>query len=659
MRTYRPDIDGLRALAVLPVVFYHAGFGAFSGGFVGVDVFFVISGYLITSLIYPQLCEGRFTFRDFYLRRIRRLFPALFVVVLACLIPAYGLLLPHELEDFGESVASLTLFASNFLFWSEAGYFATTAELKPLLHTWSLAIEEQYYLLFPLLLLGVIRWRPSAALSVTAVVFVASLLLAAIMVYSHPEATFYLLPARTWELLLGSLLAMSTLQIPTRWAGEVSAMLGVGLITLAVFTFDAATPFPGLSALLPCVGTALVISAGSNRPTFVTRILACKPLVFIGLISYSLYLWHWPILVFAKHYYVTELNPQTTYSLLAMALLLSILSWRFVEQPVRRRRDIFTTTRLFRAAGVMMIALIVVGLSFDASEGLPERLPENVLNILAAAEDKPNRQRDCEGQAPEHLNLQQLCGLGSPSDEPSYLLWGDSHANMLAPALHAHFSTSNQQGRYAVANGCVPLLGVERVVRDTDVACKYFNQAVFQLLEDNPNIHTVILAARWGLHASGQSVALHAAPPRYLKSSDQQATNPGENAALFKAAFVATIQKLNAMHRKVIVLGPLPEAPDDVPVALAKATWRQVDAPLGVATANFMRRQAPFFGAISQAGISEQIQLIPLHTHLCDAQMCSLVSNGQPLYFDDNHLATAGVARIQPALLQIGQSQTH
>ncbi len=264
---YRADIDGLRALAVLPVVFYHAGFSLFSGGFVGVDVFFVISGYLITSLIYPEITSSTFTYHNFYIRRVRRLFPALFTVVIACFIPAYFWLLPQELEDFGESVASLALFSSNILFWSEAGYFATAAEMKPLLHTWSLAIEEQYYLLFPVFLLGVQRLSPQLLVPATAGLFMTSLLLASTTVYTHPEAAFYLLPSRTWELLLGSLLAMLAIQISHRWLCEILALAGIAMIAAAVFLYDASTPFPGIAALLPCLGTAMVILAGSKQPT--------------------------------------------------------------------------------------------------------------------------------------------------------------------------------------------------------------------------------------------------------------------------------------------------------------------------------------------------------------------------------------------------------
>src|SRR6056297_20083 len=336
---YRADIDGLRALAVLPVLAFHAGLAPFSGGFVGVDVFFVISGYLIAGLILPRIRAGRFSLLEFYERRARRLLPALFVVMAVSGALAAALFLPAELREFGQSAVAATLFASNVLFSRETGYFETEAALKPLLHTWSLGVEEQFYLLFPLLLMALAARRAGrvALVPVLAALALASLALAAWAVPRAPAFAFYLLPTRLWELMLGALLAVAPLPALRRRAvREAAAAAGLAAILWAMLRYSEATPFPGPAALLPCLGAALVIHAGASGPTAVSRALSLGPVVFVGLISYALYLWHWPVLVFAEYAAVRELTTVETGAALALSGVLAALTWRFVERPFRR-----------------------------------------------------------------------------------------------------------------------------------------------------------------------------------------------------------------------------------------------------------------------------------------------------------------------------------
>ncbi len=650
MLTYRPDIDGLRALAVLPVVLYHAGFATFSGGYVGVDIFFVISGYLITSLIYSEINDGSFRFRNFYLRRIRRLFPALFTVVLLTCIPAYWLLLPEELEDFGQSVASLALFASNLLFFSESGYFAGAAEMKPLLHTWSLAIEEQYYLLFPVLLLLIKRTPGKPYFAVVGLLFAASLTYSAVAVYTAPEAAFYLLPSRTWELLLGSIIAMTGISISRAWLRESLAVFGLLLLGFAILTFTPEMPFPGLAALAPCLGTALLIVTGREQATRTARVLSDPRLVFFGLISYSLYLWHWPILVFAKHYFVAPLSLTVTWILIAISVLAAYLSWRFVERPFRGQQGILGSRRIFQATGATIALLIAVGLLFDSQEGLPGRLDPGISKILAVADDKPKRRKLCEGIAPGEVSMERLCPVAENDIPPSFLVWGDSHANMLIAGIAAQAQARGINGRFAVANGCVPLLGVRRVVQTTDVDCAEFNEAAINLLRDNPQIDTVIIAARWGLHAEGVPFAPDSGRAFWLQDAMQAADDPAGNRAIFQRAFDRTLSRLAELGRNVVILGPVPEVVADVPGALAKARWREQALNLDVRTADFLARQRGFFTAVQSLDADTRHRVIPLHERLCNDATCRLTNGDLPLYFDDNHLASAGLSMIAPAL---------
>lgn len=337
---YRREIDGLRALAVLPVIFFHAGFETFRGGFVGVDVFFVISGYLITTIILAELEQGKFSIIDFYERRARRILPALFVVMLACLPFAWYWLLPGDMEGFSRSLVAISVFASNILFWRESGYFDTAAELKPLLHTWSLAVEEQYYVLFPLLLM--LFWKVGRRwiLVLLGLVFISSLAAAQLTVYANPAAAFFLLPTRGWELLVGAFAAFYLSQANHKdfgkSLGELGGWSGVALIFYAVFAYSKATPFPGLYALVPTIGAALVILFATQQTT-AGKFVGNRFFVGVGLISYSAYLWHQPLFAFARHIGLTRHDKVFFLGLAICTLPLAFFSWKLVEKPFRNK----------------------------------------------------------------------------------------------------------------------------------------------------------------------------------------------------------------------------------------------------------------------------------------------------------------------------------
>ncbi|MEX2468298.1 MAG: acyltransferase, partial [Pseudohongiellaceae bacterium] len=332
---YRREVDGLRAVAVIPVIFFHAGFELFQGGYVGVDVFFVISGYLITALILKEKEEGRFSLLEFYERRVRRIIPALFLVMMCCIPFAVLWMAPEQLKAFSQSVLAMSLFASNILFWRESGYFDTAAEEKPLLHTWSLAVEEQYYLFFPLFIM--LFWflgRGGLARLTAAVAFI-SLLLAEYGWRYEPDANFYLLPTRAWELFVGALCAFYSFGKAPR-NSEPLALLGLAGILLAIFFYSEATPFPSVYALAPVLGAALIILYG-GQATVVGRLLSTPLPVAIGLISYSAYLWHQPLFAFARIRSPGDPGVSLMLALSGASLLLATLSWRYVEIPFRRR----------------------------------------------------------------------------------------------------------------------------------------------------------------------------------------------------------------------------------------------------------------------------------------------------------------------------------
>lgn len=337
---YRREIDGLRALAVLPVILFHAGFETFSGGFVGVDVFFVISGYLITTIILAELEQGKFSIVSFYERRARRILPALFLVLLVCVPFAWFWLLPSDMKDFSQSLVAVSVFASNILFWRESGYFDTAAEIKPLLHTWSLAVEEQYYVLFPLFLMLFWKLGKRWILVTLGLVFVASLALAQWGAYAKSAAAFYLLESRGWELLIGAFAAFYLSKANRnefdKSLSEVAGWLGVALIMYSVFAYSKTTLFPGFYALVPTIGTVLIILFATQQTT-VGKFVGNKALVGIGLVSYSAYLWHQPLFAFARKIGVTDSEFTIFLALSFTSIFFAFLSWKYVEAPFRNK----------------------------------------------------------------------------------------------------------------------------------------------------------------------------------------------------------------------------------------------------------------------------------------------------------------------------------
>lgn len=367
---HRKDIDGLRAIAVLAVILHHAIPRVLPGGFVGVDVFFVISGYLITSIILRDLDAKTFSFATFYERRVRRLLPNLTVLLLLCSTLGWFLLLPADFRGYCNSLFSTSVFTSNMFFWRDGWYFAAPSQSKPLLHTWSLAIEEQYYLLFPIVLWSLKRHIPSRVALACVAGFFLSLAMSIWGVHYTPAAAFYILPSRAWELLLGSLLVVGVLpDTPSTRLREVLATAGVIAIVVAVLCFDPDTAFPGVAALLPCVGAALVIYGGGLEGTRVTRLLSGRILVSIGLMSYSLYLWHWPLIAFGKYYFLSDMSIGMTAVLVGLSVLLAYLAWRYVEQPIRTRVYLAQRRSLVALMTASTAALVLFAMAGTRANG--------------------------------------------------------------------------------------------------------------------------------------------------------------------------------------------------------------------------------------------------------------------------------------------------
>ena len=367
---YRPEIDSLRALAVIPVILFHLGIQYFDGGYIGVDVFFVISGYLITSLIIIEKSSNNFKIKKFLERRLRRLLPALYLVMLVTIPFSYYLLTPSELKDFGQSILSVTSISSNILFWRESGYFATASELKPLLHTWSLAIEAQFYIIFAIFYVLTAKLKKRSILFIFFLLLLLSFVLAIWGSVNKPTANFYLLPTRGWEFLSGTFIAyymMNTKQKESRIRDELLSMIGLLMIFFSIIFFDNETPFPSHYTILPVLGTVLVILF-TKQNTYIHKILNSYKIVWVGLISYSAYLWHFPILALTKNSIDGDLSKNNIFILLIFTLILSYLSWKFVERPFRSK-ELLSTRKFYKIIISFSLIFILIGSFLNITNG--------------------------------------------------------------------------------------------------------------------------------------------------------------------------------------------------------------------------------------------------------------------------------------------------
>jgi peptidoglycan/LPS O-acetylase OafA/YrhL len=498
---HRHEIDGLRAIAVLAVIAHHAAPRFLPGGFVGVDVFFVISGYLITFIILRDLDAGTFSFAAFYERRVRRLLPNLTLLLLFCSCIAWCVLLPSDFRDYSRSLFATGTFTSNMFFWRDSWYFAAPAQTKPLLHTWSLAIEEQYYLLFPGALWILKRYLPGRLRTACVFGFLGSLALSIWAVIYSPAGAFYLLPSRAWELLLGSLLVVGGLPAPrSALMREALAAAGLAAIIAAVLLVNTATAFPGAAALLPCIGTALVIHAG-NVPvdTMTRRMLSSRPLVIIGVMSYSLYLWHWPLLAFARYYFLSGITGGMTVLFTGLSALAAYLAWRFVEQPVRLRTILATRRRLTIAFAACSAVVLVFAVAGDRSDGWTRRFQNVPLidydSLVADIGRDPTGTcfLPARGRAEWNEAACTFASAGRTDPAPRRLfLIGDSFAAQFSGWLVANFPGKVVE---LTAASCPPLFDYVSDIRPR--WCTAINDIRERTLHSG-HFTDVFLAAWWG-----------------------------------------------------------------------------------------------------------------------------------------------------------------
>lgn len=628
---FRTDIEGLRAVAITPVVIFHAWPSALPGGFVGVDIFFVISGYLITTLLLQRLENGRYSIASFYAARIRRIFPALFAMLLL-LVPAAVLLLdPTALCEFARVLGATGLFLSNLELHRTTGYFEGAAELKPLVHTWSLAVEEQYYIVFPLLLATLYRWWRRGVGMVLLSVGVASLLYCIWLLRRDASLAFYSAPSRTFELMIGSGLAWwvsreGTVNLLSKAGREILACLGLVGIVVSVTQLSADKPFPGLTALLPALATAALIGTGgsgqrADQPTLVAGLLAWTPLRWVGALSFSLYLWHWPVLVFSRHLLLGHPTEVQAGAAVVVALALAWASLHWVETPARRAA--WPERRILLGGCVAIFLCLLVAVAITMLSGSLQRQPDRANSLLAGAKDFSAARLRCHLRGSNWKSYAERCELGMASAGKQLAVFGDSHGVELAMAL-GETAVSHRVAQLT-ASSCPPALDFDVPGR---AGCLAHNRATVEALMLDDRVDVVVLAARF---------------EHYLRDGQADA---------FEAGLLRTSLALRSVGKMVLLLEPIPTYPYPVPAALAQLALRHANLQdFGQSATQYRALQQKGLALVER--VANQSGAIPISASavLCPANRCEVLdAQDQPLYFDDNHLSMPAARALAPAV---------
>ncbi|WP_261455614.1 acyltransferase family protein [Serratia ficaria] len=617
---YRADIDGLRALAVLPVIAYHMGLGGIPGGFTGVDIFFVISGYLISGIIFQEYIKGDFSYIDFYKRRSLRILPPLFVVLFATLAVGYHILLPVQVAELGKSALATTLFSSNFFFFSQTGYFDGPAELKPLLHTWSLAVEEQFYIIFPIILFTALKFFRNRITLIITLIIAGSFLLSLAGLKFQPSMTFYMLPTRAWELAMGAILAVSGMEhspsLNKKTTRHALSLLGLALIIFGFLWLDTTKKFPSYNALYPCVGAFLIILAG--RDSIVGKILALKPVVYIGMISYCLYLWHWPIIVYANLLLDVSLW-QKSLLVISLTFGLAIASRYLIEIPFRYKLKHIPSKSIVAAsaASVVLAASLTAFIGYiknDNGSFSTESLKiADYINYRGSNEyNYQYRLGECfiNGEPGGDGAYDKKKCLKISETQKNFVLIGDSHGAHLwrAISLAAGDKVNLMQ---ATASGCKPVTEQKMSNRCTDVI-----NYVYKDFIPNNKIDGVIISARWNEYDKDQ--------------------------------LIKTIAYLRKYTENFYILGPTVEYKGPLPELLAY----QENGDPALASRSIVKGRKAMDSELKTLTASMKVNYISVYDLICPAGHClEMTDSGQPSAFDYGHFTLSGANYVAKGIV--------
>jgi peptidoglycan/LPS O-acetylase OafA/YrhL len=642
---YRPDIDGMRAIAVLSVLVFHFDLipGA-QAGFMGVDIFFVISGYLITSIVVRQLRAGSFALGHFYLARIRRLAPALAGTLLLVWAYASLTLLPDDLSELSRQLLGSQTYVANIYFWRNVNYFGLGVDQVYLLHMWSLAVEEQFYLFYPLTLLLLYRWAPRAVWPALALLWFASMALNLGFVSTKPEATFYLLPTRAWELLSGALLTRlhELRRLPCSMA-EGLGWAGIGMLIASMLMFRPGTAFPGWYALWPVLATCCLLSSGQDGATSVSRALSQAAMTRVGALSYPLYLVHWPIHVFAQRALEERYSLAWRCGMFVASLALAALMLRWLETPVRSKRVLRNDRALLKGylAG-LAVTVALCGLVLVA-DGLPQRFPSEVAQLAHRSRDRMPPMPECQYTGQSLASEGAFCRLGQPGLQPRWIVYGDSQAWAARDAFDAWLAAKGQAGLFMFRHACPP-------VGDLDVfgdrgLCRAFNAAVLDFLATHSGVDQVLLVSTW---RQPVEAVLSTRPDTKLSRE--------ESVTLFLANFDQTLRRLRASGKQIHIWEPVPGARRSVPQAMAWAALSGRAADIDWTLAEYQAEFGFLFHALRANRASITSSFSP-SAAMCRGGRCRTAIDGVPAYFDNAHVARSSAPFLARMLLS-GEGST-
>jgi peptidoglycan/LPS O-acetylase OafA/YrhL len=662
---YRPDIDGLRAVAVIPVILYHAGSTAFSGGFVGVDVFFVISGFLITSLIVTDLERKTFSLSGFYQRRIRRIFPALYLMLLASAAVGWVVLLPDDYRALGSSIAATTAFVSNIYFWLQSGYFDPAAAAKPLLHTWSLAVEEQYYILFPVYLMLMYRFFRRNTFWATCLIGIASFCLCLEASYFHVSAAFYLAPTRAWELFIGAAIGLSTQRPRQSFITQAASFAGLALIAAAIFSYRNGTLFPGFAALLPTVGAALFIWAGPGNTA--NQLLGASVPNFIGRISYPLYLWHWPAMFFARYVEISGLGTAAYAGVIALAVALSIATWALVEQPIRHARFFAQPRRIFPAAAIMTALMMSFGLASFSTGGFLIRVPPDRRAAIVENDRIKNEElwpSECEKNyrrrfLPDTPVVYCTVGNDDRPPETEILFFGDSQVEQIYYALSDLAADGRLGGRrmlMGVYGGCIPLPGLRRVphsIGTDDLDCDGFSRRIIREALNQEMIKTIVVGGEWGRYF-GMTIDSHAIEPDVCQivpgDECRRFVDSDASLALAKNEMISTFSAFRSRNADVVFMLPFPTYSVPIPDYINRQIIRGKALDLRLTREAYANGVRPIVEMFSEVAERLGARLIDPSELLCPRSECEYQKNMIAKYKNENHISVETAREFAPLL---------
>lgn len=630
---YRREIDGLRAIAVVAVMLFHAGLLGVTGGYVGVDVFFVISGYLISGIILRETRAGTFTFANFYERRIRRIFPALFVVLAVTVALSLLVLPPEQMQSMAQSAAATVGLMANLFFWHKSGYFGGDAEMFPLIHMWSLSVEEQYYLLFPVVVLLALRMRLSLAW-VMGLAFAASLILCLVVTRTHPLGAFFLAPTRAWELLAGVFVAMyerpwRAALSRVRWRPGMVEAAGMSAIIAALFLFDETTAFPGPMALIPVIGTAAVILA-SDGTSPIGRALGSRAFVGMGLISYSAYLWHQPLYALSRVAGLTEGRGWAFWVLIALTVLLAWLTWKYVEQPFRRRGR-FTLPQIGGAFAVLSAGVVAFGVAGHFALGFPGRFDASTLAVNVTAAGSP-KLLECHASSANPLTPETSCRYFG--EQVRWAVLGDSHGVELAYTM-AERLPKGEGLLHLTYTDCEPALGFPA----REAGCGEWIDRSVSYLERAPGITDVVVVFRHSYHLFGDQTKswprLPDESPRFMRDK-----SPDVARAAYVAGFTRLVERLSTAGKRVHVVRPFPELSTHIERVIFAGKTE------GLSRDYYARRHAMILPVLDRLDALPGVDMIDPVPALCDDKECAAVIEGEAMYYDDDHPSLAGARRV-------------